>query len=194
MSASYLSLGSVSFQEFEVPSGIAWGGAQQLKIHRLPGGTRIVDAMGRDDADIEWSGVFSGPDAALRASLLDFMRADGGVLALTWSSFYYSVIIARFDADQRRPNWIPYKISCCVVRDESAAIFLAPVSLAASVAQDLAIAASLAPTSMPTNVDAGLLAVTSVSQAVALAGAAAQQAAAAGYLARAALNSAVPGG
>jgi hypothetical protein len=188
MPLPYLSLGPISFQAFELPGSISWGGAQQLAIHRLPGGTRIIDAMGRDDADIMWSGVFTGPDAAARARLLDLMRSEGNCWSLTWDSFFYSVIVARFEADQQRPNWIPYKISCCVLRDEAAALLEMPLSLVATAAQDMATAASLAPASLPANLDAELVAATNIGQATALAAAAAQQAASAGYLARAGRN------
>lgn len=191
MPAPYLLLGPILFQDFELPDSIIWGGAQQLTIHRLPGGTRIIDAMGRDDADITWSGIFSGPDATARARALDLMRCDGAPWPLTWDSFFYSVIIHRFEADYRRVNWIPYKIACCVLRDEAAALLEIPLSLAASAAQDLATAASLAPTVPPPNLDAALLGASNISQAPELAAAAAQQAAAAGYLARAARNKAL---
>src|SRR5437660_207843 len=108
MSTSLL-LGTVLFQEFELPEKISWGGAQRLVVHRLPGGGRVIDTLGRDDAEIAWSGVFSGPDASARARLIDLMRADGSVWPLTWDSFFYSAIVGKFAADFARPNWIPYR-------------------------------------------------------------------------------------
>ena len=43
-------LGPIALQGFEVPESITIGGAQRLAIHRLPGGARVIDALGPDDA------------------------------------------------------------------------------------------------------------------------------------------------
>ena len=184
MPVSYLLLGPILFQGFELPESISWGGAQALAVHRLPGGVRIIDAMGRDDADITWSGIFSGPDATLRARALDLMRADGSVWPLTWDSFFYSAIIAQLDIDHRRPNWLPYRMSCTILRDEAASLLMAPISFASSVAQDLAQATALAPGIAPL----GSAVTADLGAAPDLAGQAAQQATANAYFARAARN------
>jgi hypothetical protein len=139
--SSYLLLGPVLFQDFELPERISWGGKQQLAVHRLPGGTRVIDALGRDDREITWSGVFSGGGGSARARLVDLMRADGSVWPLTWEAFFYSVVIASFDADYSRSNWIPYRITCTVLRDEAEAVVLAAASLAADALSDLTAAA-----------------------------------------------------
>jgi len=141
--SEYLLIGPVLLQDFELPERVLWGGRQRLAVHRLPGGRRVVDAMGRDDADIVWSGVFSGADAVLRARELDLMRATGGVWPLTWGSFFYSVVVARFDADYSRENWIPYRIACTVLRDEASAVVEEGLSLAAGVLGDVGMAAGL---------------------------------------------------
>ncbi|MCW3477649.1 hypothetical protein [Limobrevibacterium gyesilva] len=141
--ANALLLGPVLFQTFELPERISWGGAQRLTVHRLPGGARVIDAMGRDDAQITWTGVFTGSDGGLRARLVDLMRADGAVWPLTWDSFFYSVVVAEFRADYARANWIPYRIACTVLRDEAEALVEAGVSLAAGVLGDLAAADGL---------------------------------------------------
>lgn len=141
--SDYLLLGPVLFQGFELPDRIGWGGTQRLSVHRLPGGTRVIDSLGRDDASITWSGIFAGPDAALRARLLDLLRADGGLLPLAWSSFVYTVAIARFHAEYATENWIPYRISCTVLRDEAEALVGAALSLGEGLLSDLADAAGL---------------------------------------------------
>lgn len=113
MSGTSLLLGVVEFQNFEVPSGINFGGSQRLAIHNLSDGTRVIDALGRDDADISFSGIFSGSDATLRARALDEMRASGLVYPLTWDVLLYSVIIKRFEADYKTGWWIPsYDVRC----------------------------------------------------------------------------------
>ena len=50
----------IVFQDFELPSGINFGGRQRLALHRLPGGSRVIDALGRDDAQISFAGIFTG--------------------------------------------------------------------------------------------------------------------------------------
>jgi hypothetical protein len=139
--AEQLLIGPVLLQDFELPERIFWGGRQRLAIHRLPGGRRVIDAMGRDDWDIAWQGVFTGGDAVLRARAIDLMRADGGLWPLTWGSFFYSVVVARFDADYARDNWIPYRIACTVLRDEVEAVVEAGLGVAGRVLGDLADAA-----------------------------------------------------
>ena len=137
----FLLLGPVTFESFELPPRIGFGGAQRLAIHRLPGGARVIDAMGRDDAEIAWSGTFAGPDAADRARLLDLMRAQGAVLALAWDAFAYLVLIARFAAEYERPNWVPYRIACTVLQDQTQPAVAAAAPLAALLAGDLGAAA-----------------------------------------------------
>jgi hypothetical protein len=132
-----LLLGPVLFQDFEIPSGINFGGRQRLALHRLPGGSRVIDAMGRDDAQIGFSGVFAGSDATLRARSLDEMRAAGIVVPLTWDVYYYTVLISDFHADYRCGWWIPYRVTCTVLRDEASALIQPIVSLAGAVLSDV---------------------------------------------------------
>jgi hypothetical protein len=134
-------LGPVLFADFEVPERIGFGGRQQLVIHQLPGGGRVIDALGRDDADISWSGFFSGEDAADRARVVDTLRAQGQPLPLIWDAFYYTVLIARFEADYNRLNWVPYKLTCTVLRDDSATLLAPLADLAGSLLGDLNAAA-----------------------------------------------------
>lgn len=143
MAYSYLLLGPVLFQNFELPTSINWGGTQSLNIHRLPGGARVIDAMGRNDAEISWTGIFSGSESALRARAIDLMRADGSLWPLTWDSYFYSVIVSNFEADYRRPNWIPYRIACTVLRDEAEAVVQTALSIIGGVMSDLTAADSL---------------------------------------------------
>ena len=131
-----LLLGPVAFRDFEVPAAINFGGTQRLAVHRLAGGARVIDALGRDDADITFSGTFTGADATLRARLLDELRAAGTLLPLTWDIFFYTVLISRFQADYQQGAWIPYRLSCTVLRDEASALIEAAVSLGADVLAD----------------------------------------------------------
>ena len=135
---SLLQLGSIDFDGFELPSSIGFGGAQQLAVHKLVGGARVIDALGRDDASVEWSGVLTGSDAADRARTLDAFRVAGNLQTLTWDAFCYSVIIAKLRMDFRNPWWIPYRISCTIERDLAQGITIVPPTDTASVLADLA--------------------------------------------------------
>jgi hypothetical protein len=139
-----LLLGSVAFQDFELPSGINFGGRQRLALHRLPGGLRVIDALGRDDAQISFSGVFTGSDATLRARSLDEMRTAGVALPLTWDIFFYTILISDFHADYHNGWWIPYRITCTVLRDEAAARIQPVASLVTATLADIGTASSYA--------------------------------------------------
>ncbi len=140
--SEFLLLGPVTFHGFELPARIGFGGAQMLAVHRLPGGARVIDAMGPDDAPILWSGAFAGPDAADRARTLDLLREQGLPLPLAWGGFAYLVVIAGFEARYERPNWVPYRIACTVLLDEMQAVETLLVPLATTVLADLGAAAA----------------------------------------------------
>ncbi len=112
-----LILGVIEFLDYEVPHSINFGGAQALSVKKLVGGKRIIDAMGRDDDDISWSGLFFGENAALRAQLLDTERVLGSELPLTFYYFNYLVVIKEFKCDFQRFYQIPYSITVAVVQD-----------------------------------------------------------------------------
>lgn len=139
-----LKLGEFEFDNLEIPEAMPFGGDQRLVVHRLVGGARVVDAMGREDRNLDWSGIFLGPQALDRALFVDGMRVNGAPLALTWSEFRYTVAIARFDAVFARSYRIPYQISCLVVQDNTRPITsLAPVSHTDVVYSDNATAQAL---------------------------------------------------
>jgi hypothetical protein len=135
-----LLLGPIAFQDFEVPSGINFGGRQRLVVHRLPGGSRVIDALGRDDSEISFSGIFTGSDATLRARTLDELRVTGAPLALTWDVLYYSVVISAFYAEYQNGCWIPYYIVCTVLRDEAAVLPGSATSLVTTAQADISMA------------------------------------------------------
>lgn len=121
-------LGPVAFEGYEVPERIRIGGRQQLAVHNLPGGGRVIDAMGPDEAPIEWSGVFSGPSAAERVRALERLRRSAETLDLSWDGWRYSVVIEEFTAEVTSPWWIPYEIRLCVVPDEGLGPGTDPIS------------------------------------------------------------------
>lgn len=111
----FLTLGDFTFSNLEVPANIKVGGAQSLAVHRLVGGARVIDAMGRDDAPISWSGLLLGATAVARAQWLDGYRIAGQSLDLAWGEFKYLVVVREFEADYERYYQIPYRITCEVV-------------------------------------------------------------------------------
>lgn len=106
-----------TFQNFEVPDRAPFGGEQSLAVHKLIGGQRIIDTMGRDDQDISWSGMFLSPDADVRARQLDQVRVAGQVQQLTWGEHRYNVLIQSFRPNYEQPGKVPYSITFTVLLD-----------------------------------------------------------------------------
>lgn len=107
------------FSRYEIPEQIGFGGDQRLVVHELVGGTRVIDAMGRSDAPLEWSGLFQGENALARARYLDGLRIAGKPLVLSWDELLYKVMLSSFRPDYQRFYQIPYRISFTVVEDLS---------------------------------------------------------------------------
>ncbi len=112
-----VNLGDFQFALFEIPEKISWGGSQRIAVHELVGGQRVLDAMGRSDRSLVWSGLFMGQNATARARFLDTMRAQGAAQTLTFGQLAYSVIVKEFDPDYERFYQIPYRIECEVIAD-----------------------------------------------------------------------------
>jgi hypothetical protein len=144
MPNTILTIGPVVLQRFEVPDQINIGGKQRLAVHQLTDGRRVIDSLGRDDSNISFRGIFSGSDATMRARLLDVLRVAGEPLPLTWDVFFYTVILSDFQASYERNAWIPYRITCTVLRDEAASSIPVVVSLANIILSDINAAATSA--------------------------------------------------
>jgi len=138
-----LLLGPIAFRQFEIPSRINFGGRQRVAVHLLANGGRVVDTLGPDEADIKFSGIFTGTDAALRALELDDLRVSGVMLPLTWSIFAYRVVIKAFSADFRNDNWIPYFIRCTVCDSLQSVSTSSAISLITTPLEDLQHAAAI---------------------------------------------------
>lgn len=132
-------LGDFRFAAREVPEHISFGGAQRLSVHELVGGARIVDAMGRADQSLRWSGIFLGENALPRARYLDTLRVAGAPLTLSWSELIYTVVVRSFHADFRRFYHLPYEIDCTVVEDLSEPVTsIASPGIDAMISNDMA--------------------------------------------------------
>lgn len=114
-----VALGDFEFAQAEVPGSIPFGGTQRTAVHQLVGGKRVIDAMGRSDRDLTWSGWFLGANALNRAQYLDGLRVAGKALTLTWSQFSYQVLIVDYVANFERFYKIPYTVTCQVIADNT---------------------------------------------------------------------------
>jgi hypothetical protein len=123
-------LDSVVFTDQEVPQGIKWGGAQKLNVHKMPGGARVIDAMGRDDMAIVIAGRTIGTAAAdARGYQLDQMRIAGQPVPLTWGPHLYTVVVSHFECEDKAFMG-EFRVTCEVLRDETSDFFYdSPISL-----------------------------------------------------------------
>ena len=117
-----LQLGDFIFASLEIPANIGFGGQQRLSVHQLVGGTKVIDAMGRADRPLEWSGIFLGNGAGDRARYLDTLRVQGQALTLKWGAFSYLVVVREFLASYEKSYQIPYRIVCEVVSDNTSPV------------------------------------------------------------------------
>lgn len=115
-----LVLGDFTFESYEIPERIPFGGSQRLAVHQLPGGDRVVQALGRDNMPLAWSGLFLGENALARAHYVDWLRIQGKALPLSWADLSYTVVVERFECEFERFYKLPYSISCIVVEDRAA--------------------------------------------------------------------------
>lgn len=146
MADTTLQLENFTFSGLGVPDRISVGGSQQTATHRLIGGTKIIDAMGRDDLPLEWNAIFLGPDAVQNARYLDGLRIAGKQVPVTWGEFNYTVIVKDFKADYLSFHEIPFSITLEVVSDNTSQ--LAPITGTTpddAIAADLDTANTLAP-------------------------------------------------
>lgn len=114
-----LVLGDFAFERFEIPEDIDFGGSQIVATHKLVGGKRVLQPMGRDDSDLSWSGLLIGDAALDRARYLDYLRVQGKPLLLAWSELNYQVVITNFKCSFQRFYKLPYTITCEVSQDNT---------------------------------------------------------------------------
>ncbi|WP_428375201.1 hypothetical protein [Lichenicoccus sp.] len=141
-----LILGSVLFYGHEVPARIKVGGQHAVSIHRLPGGGRIIDAMGPDEGAISWTGYFTGPSAAARARVVDAIRQNGDLVGLSFGDYAFNVVVVHFDYDiQDRGAVISYRIRAEILPSTTSPVNDTAGAIATSISNDLLTAASLLP-------------------------------------------------
>lgn len=124
-----VTLGSVTLQGFEVPDEAPWGGEQALTVHKMIGGARVIDAMGRDDRLVEIKGLFLSPDADSRAQQIDAMRKAGLPVIWSYGSHVYSVVIRAFLPNFKQLGRIPYHLKLEILIDYSQPSALVELSI-----------------------------------------------------------------
>lgn len=145
MATDHLVLGPFEFTDFSPPSKMPGGGKHAMHVHKLPGGSRVIDMLGPDDADISWSGTFWMNDAYGQALQLDGMRSAGLPLPLMWGGQFYLVVIADFKYEvQRMPQCVHYHISCVVASNPMTGVGGFVASIGSLVGADLGAAGALA--------------------------------------------------
>lgn len=139
-----LTLADVVFQGFEIPQEIPFGGKQQLSVHKLIGGNRVIEAMGFDEDPITWVGRFRGTSAVQRAKRLDTLRVQGQPLTLTCYNMSRKVYIREFKWRFMQYYEIPYGITLEVLSNNDAPVAITAPSSETILTNDMNNAMSLA--------------------------------------------------
>lgn len=127
-------LGGMVLCGAEVPDELVFGGRQTLVVHRIPGGGRVIDALGNDPARLVLSGRFIGQNAPSRARLLEKFRSAGQVMEFSVADFSVRVWIAEFSwTYQARGTICPYRL----VLEQEEEPFRSSPGLNGLVAEDL---------------------------------------------------------
>jgi hypothetical protein len=144
MADTYLVVGGYTFTGFGVPERINGGGAQQLKVHTMLGGNRVVDALGPNDDAIRFTGRFREASAMQQVALMDAMRIAGAPVTLTYWNLSYTVVISKFTWSFERFYEVPYELECTVVVDQAQSAPQAAPTLDSSVTQSIRVASQTA--------------------------------------------------
>jgi len=144
MAASgFLTVGGYAFHGFGLPEVINGGGAHQLIVNKLPGGARVIDAMGADDDVIAFRGRFrnsDGIDAMTDAMLMDAMRRAGKPVSMAYWNQTATVIVSKFKFEFRRFMEVPYELELTVVQSGADAAGTLAATIDAAIGSDLALA------------------------------------------------------
>ncbi len=145
MPTDTLILGPYVFTDFAPPEKMPGGGKHKMHVHKLPGGSRVIDMLGPDDNDVSWHGVIWAQDAYEQALRLDGMRAAGLPMPLMWGGQFLLVVIAEFRFEVRKmPQCVNYHITCVVATNPMHGIIGAVAAgVGALIGSDLAAAARL---------------------------------------------------
>ena len=127
MALDALVLGPFVFTDFAVPDAMPFGGKQQLRVHKKPGGSRTVDAMGPDDNERYFTAIFRGSEALGNAYTLDALRRSGAELPYSNGVEARTVVIAAFEPVVKRFNHIEFAIALITTDNPSSLISITPI-------------------------------------------------------------------
>ena len=145
MTTDALILGSIAFDSWSTPERMPFGGRQEMAVHQLPGGARVVDTLGPSENDIMFTGQMHADNAYGVADELDSMRIAGLQVPLTFAGRFYLVLVKECHVDIRRmPILMEYHVSCLVVQNTMAGPLSTITSTASQlVASDMATAMNI---------------------------------------------------
>lgn len=151
MATDFLVLGGIVFDDWSTPSNMPYGGHQAMAVHKLPGGARVVDTLGPDEADIRFTGIMYDDNAYGVSETLDALRLSGTQVPLMFAGRFYQVIVARTKVDIKRfPQLMAYDVTCLVVQNQMAGNLNAtPSTTTQLVSADLATATSISEPTTP---------------------------------------------
>lgn len=102
--------GDFTFQYFEIPEFVKFGGPFRANIHKQPGGARQVDSMGPDPGPISWSGIMLTADGWTRSRTLYAMYEAGNKVTVTWNGAERTCIISDLKINYKANNYVEYSI------------------------------------------------------------------------------------
>ena len=146
MATDFLVLGGIVFDDWSTPSRMPFGGAQAMAVHKLPGGSRVVDTLGPDESDIRFTGVMYDDNAYGVSETLDALRLSGTQVPLIFAGRFYQVLVAHVKVDIKRfPQLVAYDVTCLVTQNQMAGNLSSIVSTVTGlVSADLSSALSVA--------------------------------------------------
>lgn len=120
LSATRVVLGTFEFVDFEVPERISLGAKQQIVVHKLVGGARVVDVLGVDYDAIRWSGIITGNESASRVLALEQIRDAGRPITFTLDDVAFEVVLSEFVPVYEFVYRRPYSLELTVIKRQDA--------------------------------------------------------------------------
>jgi hypothetical protein len=146
MATDFLTLGGLVFDSWSTPHQIPFGGQQAVRVHKLPGGSRVTDVLGPDERDIVFSGMVYNNAAVAFSEAIDAMRISGAQVPLTFAGRFHLGIVKEVKINiERYPQLTGYDIVFLVTQNNMAGPLSAiPSTVSQLVSADLATALSIA--------------------------------------------------
>lgn len=112
-----VTLGTLTLTDVEVSNALEIGGKQELVVHKLVGGDRVIQVMGPDPDPIILAGMFTGPGAQVCALQLTKMCDVGSPVRLGFPGGSLMVVIRPVTYTyQQQGAVIPFRVTVKVCR------------------------------------------------------------------------------